>query len=49
MEGMHETNLGAMLEALRNNAEACKEQGNRHFGEGARAVRLQSCRLPARR
>jgi hypothetical protein len=38
--GMQETNLGAMLDALRNNAEACKLEGNREFADGA-------CRLSA--
>jgi hypothetical protein len=33
--GMQETNLGAMLDALRSNAEACKLEGNREFADGA--------------
>jgi G3E family GTPase len=35
MEGMKQTNLAAMLSALRSSADGCKQEGNAHFATGA--------------
>ena len=38
LEGMKQTNLAAMLSALRNTADGCKQEGNMHFADGAWSV-----------
>ena len=39
LEGMKQTNLAAMLSALRSTADGCKQEGNTHFAAGPLSCR----------